>query len=158
MDRRFGWRIMTRKKPYGFTLVEVLVASAIVIVASLTIFGLLVQGSSLNKDMLIRRRVAQELERILENPVYSYKSPNYITLSAQAYTQIGTVIIDDLGTVGTTADDMNATQWLKVEAITYTINTISVPAKIVTAKIQWTQGGQAMAESLSTIITLVDAN
>ena len=138
----------------GFTLIEVLVSSVILIVAVLAIFAIIAHGSGLNKKQLIRRRVFNELERILEKPQFSYKSPYYSNLTPGTH-NLNPVTLDDRGNADT-GDDLMGNVWVTVVNETYSHGAITnIPAKRVTAFISWNDEGNTYTENLETIITLV---
>lgn len=137
----------------GFTLIEVLVSSAILLVAVLAIFFIISYGSVLNKRQLLWRRSYNELERILESPQYSYK--NYLDLTPDSTYNLDDIILDDRGNADT-GDDLNANVWVTVVNEPYSHGAIAnIPAKRVTAFISWNDEGKTVTDSLETIITLI---
>jgi hypothetical protein len=136
----------------GYTLIEALVGGVLIAVIVIGVFQVISQGSLLNKKDLLRRRAYQELERVLETPQFSYKSPYYMALAEGNQTPI-TVTLDSSGT-----NPLRGTINVRVDALAFTYNTVNIPAKRVTAIINYSSEGTAYIESLQTIITLVDIN
>ena len=137
----------------GFTLIEVLVSTAILLLAVLAIFSIIVYGSFINKEQLVWRRTYNELERILENPQYSYI--NYLDLTPDSTYNLDDVTLDDRGTADTGDDLMGTNVRVTVVNETFSQGAIAnIPAKRVTAFISWNDEGKNVTDSLATIITL----
>jgi Tfp pilus assembly protein PilV len=136
----------------GYTLIEALIGGLLIVIIVIAVFQVISQGSLYNKRDLLRRRAFQELEAVLEKPQYSYKSPFYMALATGSQ-QPNTVKLDSTGT-----NPLYATVNIRVDALTYTYNAVTIPAKRVTAIINYSSEGTAYAESLQTIITLADIN
>jgi hypothetical protein len=156
MDGCSGAMKCQRRAENGFTLIETLIGGMLIAVSVVAVFQVLSQGSWLNRKEMVRRRAYQEMERMLEKPVYSYKSPYYSALTPGM--QPDTVVtLDDRGTA-TTADDLMATMRVRVDAVSFQNGGTIIPAKRVTARIEYGDDGTQYAESLQTVITLVDIN
>ena len=136
----------------GFTLIEVLISSTILLVTVIAIFLIIANGSALNRKQLLWRRACNELERIFESPQYSYK--NYLNITPIP-PGTRTVILDDRGNADTD-DDLVADVWVTVVNETYSHGAITnIPTKRVTAFISWNDEGKSVTDSLENIITLV---
>jgi len=140
---------------HGASILESLIAGVLLAVAVCVIFAVVGQGSEITHETMLRRRAYQELERILENPAYSYKS--YTSLAPCAEREIGTVVLDNQG-----SSPLNGTMYIQIDSVSCT-STIGAeartfPAKIVRARIAYQEDGEARSETLQTAITFVDAN
>lgn len=136
------------RNPKGFTLVEVLVGSTLVAITVAAIFVVFGQGAGLDRRDMLRRRAFQELEKAIEKPEYSYRSPFYLALATG----------NKPDTTVSLSNQITGTLSVRIDAVTYTFNSVTIPTKTVTARLSWNDGGQAYAESLQTVVTLVDIN
>ena len=65
----------------GFTIVEVLISAAILVVAAAAVAVIISRGSKINRDDMLRRRAYQVMEEILERNEYSWRNyPNLLNL------------------------------------------------------------------------------
>lgn len=148
------------RSPNGAALIEALVGGIIIAVIVIAVFQVLSEGSSINQKELLRRQAYQELERVLESPEYSYRSPNYLNLAVGTNLVSGypkTVTLDTRGTSGT-SDDVTGTISVRVAPQTYTYSGTTIPAKRIIATITYKEDGVDRTETLETIITLVSIN
>ena len=134
----------------GYTLVEVLISAAILVVAIAAVAVIISRGSKVNRDDMLRRRAFQVMEEVLERPDLSFK--NYDNL---------------LNSIGT--DKKTITQTLPNDTIFYIPGNEPVIAKVQRqlAKELFSYGGtqipgirvtvfvtyEGETESLSTVIT-----
>jgi Tfp pilus assembly protein PilV len=141
----------------GYSLIEVIVAGVVIAAVVVGIFEIISNGSSLNRKEMLRRRVYQELERILEKPEYSSRSPYYLALATTggAYVNLSPVTLDNKG-----SSPLTVTPQVRVDAWTFTYSGVNVPAKRITVQILITYPGETVqrTESLRTFVTLTDVN
>ncbi len=146
----------------GFTLVEVLVAGALLVTFVLGLVAVVSQGSLLNKRDMLERRAFQELEWVLENPVLSHHQYLVLFAAAPASGALAdypmnpaTVRLDDRGTA-TVADDLPGTIRVQLARVQYTVGAVApIPALRVVVTITWIDEGQNYSETLEKVITLV---
>ena len=138
----------------GFSIIEAIVGGVFLAAAIVGLYAVISQSSVISKDTLLRKRAYQELERVMENPVYSSKS---YTSVAAGTTALDTVVLDDRGAL----PDLKGGLSVTVASVSYTANAGNmtnggaVPGKKITATITWTDGGATYAESLEKVITFV---
>jgi len=139
------------KNSYGYTLVEVLISSMIVLVAISAVVVIISRGSKINMDDLLRRRAYQVMEEVLERPDLSYK--NYGNLqTAIGPGGEGTSVVQTLPPVDlhkTGNDLITGTVQRRLTRTRYTYSGTQIPCIVVTVKVSY----QNRADSLSTIIT-----
>jgi Tfp pilus assembly protein PilV len=160
MDRHFvvnetGRRDRSDEK--GYTLVEVLVGGVLVAIFVVALFQIISQGSTLNRQQLLRRRAYQELDSVLEAPANSSLSPYYLALATGDPVSTGTVVLNDFGDT-VTSNNITATIKVYVDSVSYSYSGTVIPAKRVTATIGYTDNGSQFLDSLQTLITLADIN
>ena len=118
----------------GFTLLEVMVASVIVVISIAAVVAMVRKGQELTSDDGHRRIARSLITTKLESSTYDYT--NYGNLSAGS--TIDTVVIDTRGTTAKT-DDIKGVRTITVGAeqtITGT-SSISVPYKVLTLRVTW---------------------
>jgi type II secretory pathway pseudopilin PulG len=146
-----------KDEPGGYTILEVLIGGILVAIVAIALFQVISQGSFLNRKELVRRRCFQEMERVLENTRYSSRSPYYLALPLGNPVDSLNVVLDDRGDTAT-ANNLTGTIRIRVDSVSFTYNSVVIPAKKVMAKITYSDNGTAYQDSLQTIITMTDIN
>lgn len=135
----------------GYSLVEVLISSMIVLVAIAAVVVIISRGSKINMDDLLRRRAYQVMEEVLERPDMSYK--NYTNLQALIGSGgDGKYIVQTLPQVDlhkSGNDLITGTVQRRLQRTRLTYAGIQIPCIVVTVKVSY----QNRADSLSTIMT-----
>ncbi len=136
----------------GYTLVEVLISSAILVVSIAAVAVIISRGSKINREDMLRRRAFQVMEEILERSDLSFK--NYDNL----LNTIGvgnTTIIQDLpgDTIFHTPDSepIIAKIQRQMDKALFTYSGTQIPGIRVTIIVSY----EGKTESLSTIVTNV---
>lgn len=137
----------------GYSLIEVLVASAIFIAVVAGVFAVTTGGSDLNRKEMLRKRAYQVLERVLEKPEYTGGSDYYLDLPSSASVTTITLPQDTLDNKSSPPLISSQLQ-VKVKAENISFNGLDVPVKKITARIEYADKGVTCAESLQTIVTL----
>ncbi len=134
----------------GTTLIESLVAGIFLAVAIVGISTIVTHGSSINKEVMLRRRALQELERILESGEFSSRS--YESLSGTG--TLSSVTLNDKGSVVTSTPSYSVT------SLTYSSGSVSsLPAKKIKLRMVWTlEGTSKDSVTLETVVTKVAVN
>ncbi len=136
---------LNRNYNSGFTLVETLVASAIIIVAIAAIAVIISQGSGLNRDDILRRRAFQALEEVLERRDLGYRQYFILLNKADGSDEnLGNIMLPDIGGQNITANIKR-----RLDKVPYNYEGTDIPGIKVTVTITY-DGKQ---ESLSTILT-----
>ncbi len=157
LTNQMGNLKLKRNYKSGFTLVEVLVASAIIIVAIMAISVIISRGSGLNREDMLQRRAYQAMEEVLERKDLGFRV--YFQLLDSLPEEKNSSFLEDLGSV-TLSDiggqDIDATFQRRLDKVlfSYTDTTggiTNIPGIKVTVLIQY-DGRQ---DSLSTILTAV---
>ncbi len=141
----------------GYTLIEVLVGGVLAAIFVVALFQIIAQGSTLNRQQLLRRRAFQELDSVLEAPAKSSLSPYYLSLAAGNPLDTGNVVLNNFGDT-TSANNINATIKVYVDSVSFSYSNTVIPAKKVTATIRYSDNGSQFLDSLQTIVTLTDIN
>jgi Tfp pilus assembly protein PilV len=118
----------------GFTLLEVMVASVIVVISIAAVVAMVRKGQELTSDDGHRRIARSLITTKLESSTYDYT--NYGNLADTSITD--SVIIDTRGTA-TTADDIKGVRTITVaneQTIAGTAG-ITVPYKLLTFRVIW---------------------
>jgi Tfp pilus assembly protein PilV len=160
MDRHFVVNEkgrLYRSDEQGYTLIEVLVGGVLAAIFVVALFQIISQGSTLNRQQLLRRRAYQELDSVLEAPANSSLSPYYLSLATGDPLDTANVVLNNFGDT-TSANNITATIKVYVDSVSFSYGGTVVPAKRVTATIGYADNGAQFLDSLQTLVTLADIN
>lgn len=141
----------------GYSLVESLVAGVLLASIVVGVFAIMGQGTKLSKNNLVQRKAYMELERILESRRFSSEWYDYLGAASDTTHSLDSVILEDSLVAG--AKKLKGKPTVRVQKVNYRVGAINqVPAKMLTAKLQWRREGLADSCVLQTVITKVDIN
>jgi len=117
----------------GFTLIEVLVASLIILVMILATVSVMRHGQQVQALDQQRNRVRQFLVSQLEKPEFAHARFDSVALG----TLTDSLILDDRGTPGG-GDDLKASIVTTIDSAITTIDTVQIPRKRIQIRADWT--------------------
>ncbi len=140
------------KNNRGFSLVELLIAGTILVIAISTITAIISRGSGMSQQDMIQRRVYQELETILEMNQFSANQYQQLLNFIGTGNLNASMILDTvtLATVGS----ITARRQIQLQKQLYEFSGVQIPGVRVIAQIIDNSDGQ-MLGSLETVVTKV---
>lgn len=136
----------------GFSLVELLIAGTILVIAITAITVVISRGSGMSQDDMIQRRVYQELESVLEMEIFAANQYqqllDYIGTGNSNRTRIlDTVTLASFGNIQTE-------RRVLLQKQLYSNGATFIPGVLVTAQIIDNSNSQVLG-SLSTVVTKI---
>jgi Tfp pilus assembly protein PilV len=136
----------------GFSLVELLIAGTILVVAIVAITVVISRGSGMSQQDMIRRRVYQELETVLEMPMFGANQYQQLLDFIGTGSTSATRILDTVTIVSVA--NIQAQRRVQLQQQLYIYGTVQIPGIYVTAQIFDYSNNQILG-SLSTVVTKI---
>ena len=149
----FTMTLIKRNNKYnsGFTLIEVLVSAAILIVSVAAVTVIISKGSKFNREDMVRRRAYQEMEEVLGR--YALHNTNYPAL-LNSIGEDNPFLVEnpyDVVLYDVKGEDINATIQRRLDKKLFTFSGTQVPC--IEVQVTLTSDAIDEALSLSTIVT-----
>ena len=149
-------KVFNTKSKYnrGYTLVEVLISAAILVVTIAAVAVIISRGSKINREDMLRRRAFQVMEEVLERPDLSFKNYNNLlnTIGVGNTTITQDLPVDTLFFIeGSEPVLANVQRKMDIDLFTYPPTGAQIPVIRVTVIVSY----EDKTESLSTIVTNV---
>ena len=138
----------------GYTLVEVLISAAILVVAIAAVAVIISRGSKVNREDMLRRRAFQVMEEILERPDLSFKNyDNLLNTIGVGNTSITQTLPNDTLFHTPGSEPIIAIVQRQMDKVLFTYKPTGAQIPGIRVTVLVTYNGNT--ESLSTIVTNV---
>jgi hypothetical protein len=140
------------KNQHGSSLIEVLVGGMIFVVCITGFFSSFSQLSRMGRENVLHKRAYQELEKVLENPIYSWGEYTRLPQTDSTLIDDSTIVLQERNG----KEPVKGRVWLKLYKVSYaTVDINKIPAKkLQGVLLTEDENGKAFSCSLETLLTL----